>query len=129
MTKRKNIDELRSIKKQEILKKIKLNNEELKNNIENKNNLDEQIKKIKQDTSEEFNKILKDFDKKHGLTELKNERDKLLKKIKSCNSDSKKYGGCKHPQYARVGASRGWSGSYVCTICKFEDIDLAGPGN
>ena len=36
MTKRKNINELRSIKKQEILKKIKLNDEELKNNLDEK---------------------------------------------------------------------------------------------
>lgn len=132
MNKRKEIDEIehtRNIKKQDILKKIKLNNDELDNNIKQKFQIEEQIKKIKKDTSEEFNKMLKDFDDKHGLTQLKNQRDILNKHIKKCNTNNNKYGGCRHPKYARTRASRGWSDSYLCTICGYEDIDELGPGN
>lgn len=112
----------------DIKKKIKDNNDEC-------NIAEDELKMLRitigdkeKETKAELDSIIKAFQDKHGLTPLYNLRSRLVTKITNCKGN-KKYGGCTHPKKSQVRASRGWSGSWRCTICNYEDIDEYGPGN
>jgi len=122
-------DTIRDEYKNGVLNKINSNDMVLKSNILIEGQLNDKIKKIETETASELKQLLKEFNDKHGLTKLRQNRDKISNDIKKYKDGPKKYGSCKHPKYAHVRASRGWSGSYRCTICQYEDIDLYGPGN
>ena len=118
-------EEQKRKKEQEILEKIRVNEEELQIEVNNKKMIDDRIKEVKENTVEEYRnmvkayeKMVKAFEDKHGLTSLKNEQSEIESKIKQCKRNSKKYGGCKHPKYARVDLS-GYD-NYHCQICGYK---------
>ena len=112
----------------EVRKKIKENADTLKESEEQLADVITNISTVEARTKVELDAIIEAFNIKHGLKTLYDERETLHKRIETCKG-TKKYGGCKHPKSAQVRASKGWSGSWRCAICDFEDIDWYGPGN
>lgn len=114
-------EEQKRKKEQEILEKIRVNEEELQIEVNKKKRIDDRIKEVKENTAEEYRKMVKAFEDKHGLTALKKEQSEIESKIKQCNRKGKKYGGCKHPKYARVDL-RGYD-NYHCQLCGYKQND------
>lgn len=85
----------------------------------------EKLSTIRQNTKKEYAQMIKEFENKHGITQLNAEIETLENNIKQLRNAKI----CDHPASYRMTSSKGWRGSWCCSICKYEEIDHNGPGN
>lgn len=109
--------------KLETIKKIEDNKKELDKHQTYLTQISNQIEKKENDTKEELEIIIQEFNNRHGLLQLRETKKELVTLIKEC--EEKKYGNCKHFQKDRFASSEHKSiyNDWTCTVCNYRHIE------